>query len=151
MTITLPEETAVEKSVQVRILERAALIIEEHGHTCGALCSDRGGNRGEHHNMRIDDARLSYCELGAIWRAAFECGLLPPRYDDLQAIVYANQALGNVPADAEYDTYNVIAEAAGISSVEMEGIHTFNDAAKDARKSAAHLRMLARQWQSTRS
>lgn len=143
MTIVLPEETVTEKPIAVRVLERAALIIEEHGHCCSALMKDREGQPTER-NCRINDPRLTYCELGAIWRAGFEFGLLPPTLDELDVI-----AANSLEHDDE--SYFVIGRSIDLSRPETEGIHVFNDEAANARESATHLRRIAQEWQSTRS
>lgn len=141
MTITLPErETITEKPIEVRILERAALIIEEHGHCSGALVK-MGENDVDETVHRVNDPRLSYCELGAIWRAGFEFGVLPPTFMELEAIAALDERYEDEP-------YVVIGSAVGIDTDEgVEQIHMHNDHHKDAHKSAAHLRQLASEWQ----
>lgn len=142
MTITLPEETITEKPIEVRVLERAALIIEEHGHCCGALIKD-GACPAERAHW-VNSPQLTYCELGAIWRAGFEFGLLPRTFEDL-AVIAANSGKD------DDETYYVIGRAVGLSKATVENIYIHNDEAHDARKSAAHLRWIAQEWQSTKS
>lgn len=140
MTTTLPEKT--ETPIEVQILERAALIIEEHGHCCAALFATEEHNWDATTGWPVNHPQLSYCEVGAIWRAGFEHGLLPRYWDDLMVL-----AAKKWP-DGTGDGYDIIAEAAGFTEPgAVDEIHKFNDRVCDAKMSAAHLRKLAREWQ----
>lgn len=138
MTVLETLETAPETTIpiEVQILERAALIIEEHGHCYGALFQDPDGHSDDY--VYVDEPRHRYCAVGAIWRAAWERGLLPRVWSELWAMV-------PVDADGEKEgtVYDVIGEVVGFDSEKMESIYRTNDTGKSASFMAASLRSLA--------
>lgn len=149
MIVTLPErETITEKPIEVRVLERAALIIEEHGHCTGVLFKTKPDESwSDVIDKPINDPKARYCELGAIWRAGYELGLLPLYWRDISEL-----AANKWEDEEDGDGYTIIGEIAGLTEFgAVEDIHQHNDRVRSPAVSAEHLRKLAREWQSTKS
>jgi hypothetical protein len=131
---TILDEPKTEIPIEVQILERAALILEEFGHCTGALYAN--GEQETDVDWEIDRPGNRYCEIGAIWRAGWERGLLPRYWNELFEERFENR---------QPNVYVTICSVVGIhDEIEVAKIYGHNDSlARSARSAAAHLRSLA--------
>lgn len=111
--MTVIEAPIAPHIIEAEILERAADILEEWGH-CKKYMFYSSEPDSDVFNLRIDGPTVTYyCGIGAIWRAAFERGLIPGTWQEL--------------CESAVEPYDLIGQTAGLSFPEVAGLASYND------------------------